>query len=106
MVFNFFGKESSAGAMFNKELVEEIHKPIIKIFEKRKIHPSFTDTIWGTDLADMQLISKFNNTFRFLLCIIAIYSKCAGVICIKDKKFLTLFKNIYMNQNANQIKYG
>ena len=98
MVFKFFGKESSAGAMSNKELVEEIHK--------RKVHPSFTDTIWGIDLADMQLITKFNNTFRFLLCIIAIYSKCAWVICIKDKKFLMLFKKNYMNRNANQIKYG
>ena len=40
----------------------------------------------GADLADMQLISKFNKTIRFLLCIIDIFSKCAWVVPLKDKK--------------------
>ena len=30
-----------------------------------------------SDLADMQLISKFNKEFRFLLCAIDIFSKYA-----------------------------
>ena len=30
----------------------------------------------STNLADVQLINKFNNKFRFLLCVIEIYSKC------------------------------
>ena len=42
--------------------------------------------MWGADLADMQLISKFNKGFRFLLCLIDIYSKYAWVIPLKDKK--------------------
>ena len=43
----------------------------------------------------MQLISKFNKEFRFLLCVIDIYSKYAWVISLKDKKgiqLLMLFK--------------
>ena len=44
---------------------------------KEKYTPSFIDNIWGADLADMQLISKFNKGFRFLLCVIDIYSKYA-----------------------------
>ena len=47
--------------MSNKELVEESHKKIIRKFKKRKVHSSFIDSIWGVDLADMKLISKFNN---------------------------------------------
>ena len=39
----------------------------------------------GADLADMQLISKFNKGFRFLLCVIDIFSKYAE-ICLKKKK--------------------
>ena len=39
----------------------------------------------GADLADMQLISKFNEGFRFLLCVIDIFSKYAWVIPLKDK---------------------
>ena len=34
----------------------------------------------------MQLISKFNKGFRFLLCVIDIFSKYAWVISIKEKK--------------------
>ena len=32
---------------------------------------------WGLDLADMQLMSKFNKGIRFLLCVIDIYRKNA-----------------------------
>ena len=61
----------------NKELAEELHKPIIRKFDNRKVHSPFTDNIWGADLADLQLISEFNKGFRFLLCVIDIYSKYA-----------------------------
>ena len=36
--------------MSNKELAEELHKPIIINFKKRKVYPSFIDNIWGADL--------------------------------------------------------
>ena len=38
----------------------------------------------------MQLISKFNKVFRFLLCIFDIYSKYAWAIVLKDKKGITI----------------
>ena len=38
----------------------------------------------------MQLISKFDNGFRFLFCAVDIYSKCAWVIPLKDKKGVTI----------------
>ena len=44
----------------------------------------------GADLADMQLISKFNKGFRFLLCVINIFSKYAWVIPSKDKKGVSI----------------
>ena len=71
-----------------KELTEELHKPTIKKFKKQKI--TFIDNIWGDDLAGMQLISKFNKRFRFLLCVIDIYSKYARALPLKDKKELQL----------------
>ena len=40
----------------------------------------------GVDFADMQLWSKFNKGFRFLSCVIDIFSKYAWVIPLKDKK--------------------
>ena len=67
----------------NKVLAEELDKPITKKFEKRKIHSTFIDNIWSADLADMQLIRKFDKGFRFLLSIIDIYSKYAWVVPLK-----------------------
>ena len=70
----------------NKELAEELHKPIIRKFKKRKVHSTFIDNIWGADLADMQLIIKFDKGIRFLLCVIDIFSKYEWVISLKDKE--------------------
>ena len=70
----------------NKELAEELYIPIIWKFEKRKVNSTFIDNIWGADLADTQLISKFNKGIFFLLCLIDIFSKYAWVIPLKDKK--------------------
>ena len=36
------------------------------------------------------MVSKFNRGFRFLLCVIDIYSKYAWVIPLKDKKGITI----------------
>ena len=62
----FFGGKTSGGTVkkeniSNKELAEELNKPIIRKFEKRKVHSTFIDNNWGTDLADMQLIGKFDK---------------------------------------------
>ena len=54
--------------ILNQQSAEELHKPIIKKFEKRKVYSSFKDNIWGVDLD--QLRSKYNKGFRFLLCVI------------------------------------
>ena len=56
-------------------LAKELHKPTIKNFKKRTVYSGYKDNIWGADLADMQLISKFSKGFRFLLCVTDIFSK-------------------------------
>ena len=67
----------------NEQLADELQKPIIRKFKKRKVYSAFKDNIWAADLADMQLISKFNRGFRFLLCVIDIFSKYGWVILLK-----------------------
>ena len=94
MVYKFFDKKSSGSGIVNNneniQLANELHKPIIKKSNKRKMYSSFKDNIWGVDLADMQLLSKFNKGFRFLLCVIDIFSKYAWVIPLKDKKGVSI----------------
>ena len=123
MVYTFFDNKTSDGSatvanksviknenISNKELAKELHKPIIRKFNKRKVRSPFIDHIWCADLGDMQLISKFNKEFRFLLCAIEIYSKYAWVIPLKDKKGETItdaFQKIsnfeISNRKSNKI---
>ena len=61
----------------------------------------------GADLADMQLISKFNKGFRFLLCVIDIFIKYAWVIPLKDKKGVSIvnaFQSILKQSNRKPNK--
>ena len=55
-----FHKKTSVSSIKNeniptKELAEELHKPIIRKLNKRKVHSHFTDNIWGEYLADMKI---------------------------------------------------
>ena len=68
MVYKFFNERMKGSGIENKQLAEKLHKPIIKNFKRRKVYSSFKDNIWGVDLADMTLISKFNKWIKYLLC--------------------------------------
>ena len=78
----------------NKILAEELHKPVIKKFNKRKVYSQFKYNIWGVDLADMQSLSKKNKGFKYLLSAIDLYSKYAFVIPLKDKKGISMLMHL------------
>ena len=91
MVYKFFDKKSVGSGIntiksSSSILADELHKPIIKKFEKRKVYSQFKDNIWGVDLADMQSLSRKKKGIKNLLCVIDLYSKYAFVIPLKDKK--------------------
>ena len=91
MVYKFFDKKSmGSGVKKLKDsssiLADELHKPVIKKFNKRKVYPQFNDNIWGVDLADMQSLSRKNKGIKYFLCAIDLYSKYAFVVPLKDKK--------------------
>ena len=63
MVYTFFDKKSmGSGVKKLKDssliLADELHKPVIKKFNKRKVYSQFKDNISGVDLPDMQSLSK------------------------------------------------
>ena len=110
MVYKFFDKKSRGLGILNKQLANELHKPIIKKFKKREVYSSCKDNIWGVDFADMQLIAKYNKGIKCLLCAIDLFSKYAFVIPLKGKKgvyIVNAFQSILnSSKKKKQIKYG
>ena len=112
MVNRFFDKKTSSNGISNdnipnKESTEQLHKPIIRKFKKIIVSSPFIDNIPGADLADMQLISKFNKEFKFLLHVLDIYGKYTWVILLKGKKGITItnaFQKILDQSNPKPNK--
>ena len=89
MVWKFFNERSKkiiGSGIENKQLANELHKPIIRKFKRRKVYSSHKDNIWDVDLADMSLIGKFNKGMTYLICVIDLFSKYAWVIGLRNKK--------------------
>ena len=68
MVYRLFDKKSMGSGTAKSsslersslKLADELHKPVIRKVNKRKVCSQFKDNIWGVDLADMQSLSKKN----------------------------------------------
>ena len=74
---------------------------------KKEVYSSFKDNIWSVDLADMQLISKYDKGIRYLLCAIDLFRKYAWVVPLKDKKGTTIvnaFQSILNNSKRKPNK--
>ena len=91
MVYKFFDKKpgsaatvaGKAGVSVNEQLIEELHKPIIKKF-KRKAYENFKDNIWAADLSKMESLSSKNRNIKYLLCAINISTKYSWVNKVKQ----------------------
>ena len=82
MVYKFFDKKSKGSGIINEpnyQLANELHKPIIRKFKKRKVYSSFRDNIWGVDLAAMQSLSKYNKWNKYFFKVVNII-----IILLKD----------------------
>ena len=71
-------------------MAEELHEPIIRKFEKWKLHSSFIDITWNSDLADMRLLSKFNKGIRFLFVLLIFIVSMPRNNSLKDKESITI----------------
>ena len=75
----------SIWANVNKELAQELQKPVIKNLEREKVYARFKDNIWAADLAGMELLSSKNLGVKYLLCVIDIFTKYVWVKPLKIK---------------------
>ena len=68
MVYKFFDKKTGLVIGVNEQLAEELHKPVIKKFKRRKVYARFKDNIWASDLAEIGSLSSKNKNVEYLLC--------------------------------------
>ena len=74
------------------------------MLKQRKVYSSVKGNIWVVDLADIQLISKYNKGIRYLLCAIDLFRKYALVVSLKDKKGITIVNTFQKNLASSKRK--
>ena len=104
MVHKFFDKKTGSGMSENEQLAEEFHKPVIKIFKRRKVYARFKDNIRTVDLAGMGLLSSKNENVEYLLRIIDVFTKYAWVEPLKTKKAKTVLNAFIKIVNESNHK--
>ena len=117
MVYKVFDKKSTAepsslehmgsGIANSSILADEVDKPIINKFNKRKVYSHLKDNIWGVDLVDIQSLSRKNKGIKYHLCAIDLYSKYTFVAPLKDKKGISIvnaFNKIIKQSNRKPNK--
>ena len=88
--------------LIKNKLKNYTNQLLINFFKKP--YSSLIDNIFCADLADMQLISKFNKGFRFLLCVTDIFSKYAWVIPSNDNEGITIINAFQKNLDESNLK--
>ena len=77
---------------WSQQLADELHKPIIRKFQKRRVISNGIDDIWAADLVEMQKLSKWNNGIRYLLMVIDVFSKYGWIRGLPNKKAETVYE--------------
>ena len=78
---SIFDKKTESGAIatrrvetsVNEELAQELHKPVIRKFKRRKDYARSKDNIWAADLAEMGPLSSFNRELKKLFLVLLKY---------------------------------
>ena len=87
-------------------LAEELHKPVKRKFNKRRVLVNGIDKIWAADLADMKKFKKYNDGVNFLLLVIDTFSKYSWIVPLKNKKGETVaeaLKNIFEERKPEKL---
>ena len=66
MVSKLLNKKAGSGVSVNEQLAEELHKPVIKNFKRRKVYAKFKDNIQAADLAEMGSLSSKNKNVKYM----------------------------------------
>src|SRR6218665_2202756 len=71
--------------MDRSAIAEELYRPVVRRFPKRRVVVRGIDEIWAADLADMQALAKDNDGFKYLLTVLDTFSKYGWIVPLEDK---------------------
>lgn len=80
-----------------------LHKPVQRTFPRNKYVLSNYNELWQADLSDMRTYSEYNCGFKYILCVIDVFSKYAFARSMKNKNSKTIkecFESIFIEAKA------
>lgn len=89
------------------QLTYTLHKPARKNFKRNPVVVSAVDEQWQADLADMTLLSAFNNGYKYILTVIDVLSKYAFAQPLKSKlpaEVISAFRKIFNERRPLSIQ--
>ena len=89
-----------------EDLSQELNKPVINKFERKKVIVNHIDEIHSCDLVDMQKYSKVNRGYKYIFTNIDIFSKYSWSFAIKSKKISDIkpcFEKIFKERKPKYI---
>jgi hypothetical protein len=92
---------------FMEILSSELHKPLIKKINRRKVRVAGVNDTWALDLVEMQEWSRQNDGYKYMLNVIDVFSRHAWSVKMKNKTATTTldsFKSIVKQAGATPKK--
>ena len=89
-----------------EDLSQELNKPSINKFERKKVIVNYINVIHSTDLVDMSQYSKMNKSYKYIFTNIDVFSKIAYAFPLKSKKIQDIkpcFEKILKKNKPNYI---
>src|SRR5690606_28357927 len=77
-----------------EKFAEEIHHQVRRKFKRRKVIVTGLDKIWAMDLASMESFTDYNKGYKYILCIIDVFSKYAWCVPLKNKTGSSILKAV------------
>ena len=99
-------KTLGLGNFTMEDLSQELNKPTINKFERRKIIVNHISEIHSTDLVDMSQYSNMNKEYKYIFTNIDVFSKIANAYPIRSKKIQDIkpcFEKIFKKNKPDYI---
>ena len=74
MIYKFFDNKTGPGVGAYERLAEELHKPVIKKWKRRKVFARLKGNTCASDLAEMGSLSSKNKNVKNFLCAIDVFT--------------------------------